>query len=110
MHTLEITSFMGDPSILHDLLNSEVTGFNKGGDMENGGRSSFLGGVDTEEVAPFTVWIEYADDVDVADIQSVVDNYESLKPVVVILTVAESAISKLKALGLTDSEIETLKT
>ena len=108
MNTLEITSFTGDPTILHDLLNSEVTGFNKVGDRENDGKSSFMGSGDTGDVAPFTVWIEYADDVDVADIQSVVDNYESLKPVVATLTVAESAISKLKALGLTDAEIETL--
>jgi hypothetical protein len=108
MNLLEITSFTGSPTILHDLLNSEITGFNKVGDRENDGRSSFMGVGDAGDVAPFTVWIEYADDVDVADIQSVVDNYESLKPAVVTLTVAESAISKLKALGLTEEEIETL--
>jgi len=109
MNTLEITSFTGDPTILHDLLNSEVTGFNKVGDRENNGRSSFLGVGDTGEDSPYTVWIEYTDDVNVDDIQSVVDNYESLKPVVSIATAKESAISKLKALGLTDEEVDTLK-
>ena len=80
MNTLEITNFTGAPWNLHDLLNSEVTGFNKVGDRDNNGRSSFFGAGDTGEDAPYTISIEYAGDVDVADIQSVVDNYETLKP------------------------------
>ena len=74
MTTLQIDNFTGNPTILHDLLNSEVIGFNKDG------KSSFFGEGVTGEDAPYTIWIEYADDVDVADIQSVVDNYETLKP------------------------------